>query len=319
MNRRTVLSASLVVAAALAAAGPAYATTFDAAHEPPEITNPGVQASEGGFPESFTVTLSFTLTCPGLIEWQGPPPDSVPYTVAFSTPYGTTSLALANGCEGTWQENHALGLFGEAELNPQSGDLLEGYPDIGQPPVEALKPTLSYKPSQSGPFLWQVIGPTGVVVAQGPEYAKVKTPGPREIDERSNLDAFINECIDGNHELHSKENGNLYCVIEESATASYVSHHWPAPPQITASTAPKWIRAAVLEFLHTNPKHFSATECKQRSLGRFRCLVAWRVGSRTYSGSVEVGNLNSATGAFRYALRVIETNHGRRRSLLTTY
>jgi hypothetical protein len=318
MKWPAILSASLA-AYALASAGPAYATTFDAAHEPPEITNPGVQATEGGFPESFTVTLSFTLTCPGLVESGGPPGDSVPYTVAFSTPYGTTSLALADGCQGTWQENHAVGVVGD-ELNPKGGVLQTGFPELGQPAVEVLKPTLSYKPSQAGPFLWQVIAPTGSVVAQGPEYAKVKTPGPREISERSNLDAFINECIDGNHEVLSKEHGDLYCVIEEPAMASYRPHHWPAPPQpITASTAPKWIRAAVVRFLHSSPKHFSATGCKQRSLGRFRCLVAWRAGSRKYSGSVEVGNLNSATGAFRYALRVIETNHGRRRTVRTAY
>jgi len=310
-----MLSASLVLAT-LAAAGPAYATTFDAAHEPPVISNPGVQTALGGFlPESFTVVLSFTLTCPGLIEWNGPPPDSVPYTVAFSTPYGTTSLSMEDGCQGKWKPNQLIG-----ELFPQSGDLLEGYPDIGAPPEEAIKPALSYTPPQSGPFLWQVIGPTGVVVAQGPEYGRIKTPGPREIDERGNLDGFINECIDGNHEVHSKENGNLYCVIEEPATTSYVAHHWPAPPQsITASTATRWVKAAVVRYLRSSPKHFTARDCKQRGTGRYRCLVAWRLGSRTYSGSVEVGNLNSATGAFRYALRVIETNHGRRRSLRTIY
>lgn len=266
------------------------------------------------------MTLSFTLTCPGLVEFLGPSGESVPYTVAFSTPQGTTSLSLENGCEGTWRKNDALGLFGEAELTPQSGDLLEGYPAIGQPPVEAIKPALSYKPSQSGPFLWQVIGPTGDVVAQGPEYGKVKTPGPREIDERSNLDAFINECIDGNHELHSKENGNLYCVIEEPATASYVAHHWPAPPQpITASTAPRWVKAAVVKYLRSSPKHFTAKDCKQRGTGRYRCLVTWHLGSRTYAGSVEVGGVSTSTGAFRYGLRVVEVNHGRRRTLSVGY
>jgi len=60
----------------------------------------------------------------------------------------------------------------------------------------------------------------------------VTTTAYTEIDEKNNIDEFINVCIDGNHTLYSKDNGDLYCEVGGVTTESFVSG-WPAPPPPT--------------------------------------------------------------------------------------
>jgi hypothetical protein len=85
----------------------------------------------------------------------------------------------------------------------------------------------------------------------------------------------------------------------------------PAAPKykaLTLGTAGVWAEVAVENRLHYKPTHFRATHCRKRVTGRYRCNTAWRHGAYTFSGWVEVGQVNTQSGRFTYGLRVVRTD-----------
>jgi hypothetical protein len=223
------LTLLIAVIVALTAASSAYATTFDSAHEPPVIGNPGVTTrtqSAGGPFASFQVTLALALICPA-----GQP---MAYTVTFEDATGSRSIPLQEPCNGEWPEVPFSETGRDFDVSVQSGARV--IPEIkyeGSNP-SALIGYLDIRPARTTPFIYQVTGPSGVV-AQAPMTATV-TP-PEEINQNTEIDRFINTCIDGSHELKSKEGGNLYCEV--GGSVAYTPGGWPAPPvEAPAATEP---------------------------------------------------------------------------------
>ena len=290
MNRAVGLVAAICAVLALSdsAVAQAFSGPWDSAHEPPTIANPGVTTGSGDTEGSFQVTLSFGLTCPA-----GQP---MPFTVTFANPEGSVSVPLADPCLGTWQNT------------PEAPAGFIIFADDGTvSPYYTASTSATLDPLETGPFLYQVTGPAGIV-AQGTLKATV-TP-PEQIDQRHEIDNFINTCIDGNHETHSKEGGDLYCEV--GGGTSIVRGHWPAPtPEykaLTRATTREWMLYAVTERFHYEPKRASVSDCKKLAAGRYRCTVSWQRGSSSFAGSVEVGNVNVFTGTFTYGLHIVSTN-----------
>lgn len=83
------------------------------------------------------------------------------------------------------------------------------------------------------PFLYQVSTPAGII-AQAAMTLDVTTTATVTIDEQTNIDQFINVCIDGGYTLYSHNGGDLYC--EQGGVSTYaLTNGWPAPkPPILA-------------------------------------------------------------------------------------
>jgi hypothetical protein len=201
----------LTVNAALATASAAGTAPFDSAHEPPIVTSPNVSTGRTPFPGdtnsfAFFVVVDATLTCPA-----GQP---ALYTVTLSDPTGTTTVTTLDPCSNA--------VWGAVPANPALDFV-----------VSTFSATVVFYPNRSTPFLYQVSGPNGVV-AQGAMTATV-TP-PTEIDQQSDIDNFINVCINGNYTLYSKNGGDLYCIV--SGDKSYAVGGWPAPKTPTPVSTP---------------------------------------------------------------------------------
>jgi hypothetical protein len=304
----------IALSIALTMAGPAQATTFDSAHEPPVIGNPGVTTATSN--SSFSVTLALGLICPA-----GQP---IAYSVTFEDPTGSRSIPLLEPCTGTWQS------IGAALESPWNFSVFgtRGYPsEPGIPGVTGsgsagTNPSATFLETMATtPFLYQVTGPAGVV-AQGAMTATV-TP-PEEINENTEIDRFINTCIDGSHEVKSKEEGKLYCEV--GGSTSYTAGGWPAPapppappaveqpekPEplwkpLTLATAKSWVSFALAHNFHYDPKGLWVSRCGRKGTGRYRCNVSWRHGPNAFAGTTEVGKLDVYTGAYTYGLRVVRT------------
>lgn len=108
------LGCTVVLAVALPAPAQGFSGPWDSAHEPQEITNPGVTVNDGweregatafeGFGKEGTLEISLdqSLTCPsGLPQ---------PYSVTFADPTGSLTVPLEDPCRSTWQEAIARSL-----------------------------------------------------------------------------------------------------------------------------------------------------------------------------------------------------------------
>jgi hypothetical protein len=226
MDRPAFLVAALLVMLAVALpaamAGPAQATTFDSTHEPAPLSNPGVTTptSSLGWPEPFEVALAIGLTCPA-----GQPGA---YTVTFADPTGSTSILLLDPCAGIWQ--NVTVEPGKLDFFTTSTNGYAGIPGA----VAGKSPSVGFTPVGATPFMYQVTGPSGII-AQGAMTATF-TP-PEEIDQNREIDRFINICIDGNHELRSKNGGDLYCEV--GGHINYAAGGWPTPPPVPPKPNPE--------------------------------------------------------------------------------
>jgi hypothetical protein len=156
-----------------------------------------------------------------------------------------------------------------------------------------------------------------------------------EIDQNSDIDNFINICIDGNHEIYSKNGGDLYCVLPGTTTTTFAAGGWPAPPPpppppktytMALYNLRSYARWTVLDDFYASkdirgmPAGLRVWNCKKlKQAGWFRCRLSWRRGIYTFAGGITMGAVNRKTGDFRSGGTVIRTNtktHARKRVYL---
>jgi hypothetical protein len=280
------------------AVGPARATIFDSANEPPAIEDAGVltQSGQGSWLE---VVLTNSLVCQT--------GKRVSYAVTIADPTGSISLSMrkpfspAEPCENLtyWLPSS------------RQGEALD-FSVRGQ---DSRDPAVWFTPDQTTPFLLQVTGPGGIVARRA---MTVTLTQAEKIWQFREPVTFTDFCLDGNRELKS-EDGELYCTF--GAGISYKAG-WPTPspalhaaprpryPALTRATAGKWAERAVrLEFAYKRtPRLFRATNCVSSAPGRFRCDVSWRRDTYMFAGTTEVGALNVYSGHYTYGLHVIRTD-----------
>jgi hypothetical protein len=297
------ITLSVLLLAALASS--AQATTFDSVHEPPPIGSSGVTATTSGNPggredprrfESFKVSIDVSLTCPA-----GEPRA---YTVVFADPTGSKSIPLLDPCAGTWRR-----------LPDPNG--LDFHTSLGQGEREfGLNPSVAFVPDYDGrtPFLYQVVGPSGIIAQRA---MTVTAESAEQIDRRSRVDDYINICLDGRHEIYSKENGDLYCT--SGGSISWEAGGWPASkplPRPKPKRAPEYARLSetnaafyakdtVRRYFHYIPKGWRA-HCATVHPDLYLCKVSWRHGEDSFSGTVEMGEADATS--YAWGLRIVRSN-----------
>ncbi len=161
------------------------------------------------------------------------------------------------------------------------------------------------------PILYEVAGPSGLL-AQGAITAT------RHATREGTFvkDHDLTECEREHRDIRA-EHGELFCekfTSSEGGTYSF-SDGWPAPPSpkarfpaLTIHTAGAWSKTAVEARFRYVPPGYRARHCHLRTQGRYRCLVYWRHGPYSFTGTAEVGEANIYTGQFNYGLRIVRTN-----------
>jgi hypothetical protein len=201
--------AILAAAGVLATAPAASATSMTSATQPPVIEAAGVTAGIlQKEPEDFTVQLAFGVICPA-----GKP---VSISVAFSDPNEEVVESMSNPCEGEW----VAGPFGVAN---QEGDF-QVWRFSGSPGPWGSQPELQFSPHWEKPgtypFLYQVIGPAGVI-AQAPLSVSLT---PMHLIYRSNPE-YPAKCAEPRRAARSTE-PEASCLV--AATVTYYKG-WPPP------------------------------------------------------------------------------------------
>lgn len=144
------------------------------------------------------------------------PQQTVALTVTYAIDGDSTTDRLANPCTGAWVSNPDSGVKDFTAITSDGTfDLLLSMDPSGLDPrwipSFGAASTMFFMDGGTTPFLYTVSGPAGVV-AQGSWTAHVNdTTKMRVIDEDSNIDDFINICLDGNHHVYSYNGGHLAC------------------------------------------------------------------------------------------------------------
>jgi hypothetical protein len=198
----------MAAAVALATAPAASAASMTSATQPPVIEAAGVTAGiSQEEPEDFMVALAFSVICPA-----GKP---MPVSVAFSDPDEEVAESMGKSCEGEW----AAGPFGVAN---EEGDF-QVWRFSGAPGPWGSQPELKFSPHWEKPgtypFLYQVIGPAGVI-AQAPLSVSIT---PMHLIYRSNPE-YPAKCVEPRRAARSTE-PKASCLV--AATVTYYKG-WPA-------------------------------------------------------------------------------------------
>jgi hypothetical protein len=304
----SLLVGLLTVAPASTAQG--FSGPWDAGHEPPTITNPGVAVTTSS--EGVVLSLSPSLWCPDRQHL-------VSLTVIVSEPGGsesTTAVSKTAECEAflgwEWQD-------GMTDLNVDvsgvPGSLSRLFGDSN------AKVTFKYlipgEGPASKPLFYQLIGPSGVM-AQG-AWTEMDQPAGSEGTEHKNHN--ITECQRKHLDIISGPGGEQYCVEHgsyEKYNTTFAQGGWPAAPSqpkpkpkyvaLTLRTAGIWSEQSAWEWSKSKPAHFRASHCKSRPKGRYRCNVSWAHGWYSFAGTAEVGDVNVYSGHWNYGLWVVRTN-----------
>ncbi len=291
------------------AAGPARATIFDSASEPPAIENPGV-ATQTGAGSWLEVELNSSIVCAG--------GKRVSYTVTITDPTGSISLSMRKPFSPAEPCASPVYWLPASRL----GEALD-FSARGQ---DARDPKVWFAPDRTTPFLFQVTGPGGIVARRA---MTATVTSAEKIWQFREPVTFADFCVDGSRELKS-QNGELFCTF--GSGVSYAPG-WPpsAPPvrsaprpryaALATATAGRWAALAVQLNFRYRPGRFRASRCARSRAARFSCEVSWRHDAYAFAGTAEVGALNVYTGHFTYGLHVVRTDlrtHARR-SFSVTY
>ena len=325
--RRILLAATLtfaLAAGATTATAQGFSGPWEAGHEPPPITNPGVTVGAvsliaGNPPDELDITISPSLWCPNTTL--------IPLTVTVSDPSGKNSVTAALGegigkCqESPWEWTKGE-TASEVLLVGSAGTVWPIF--VGAIGAKNTNASVSWEPflSATTPFFYEVSGPSGVI-AQAAMTVTVRDVGTEETSTKVH---DITACERKHLDIISGPGGEEYCWESGSSTKTetvFSQGGWPAPappkpepqpepaptyPALTRATAGHWVKIAVeFHFLYV-PTQFRATHCVKRAVGRYHCDVSWRHGSYTFAGTVEVGSLNTHTAKYTYGFRVVRTD-----------
>lgn len=227
----TTLAILALIVCGASAARAAPAQPFTSASQPATITSPLVViASLSAYTGQFTVDIGQDVTCPDT---------PTPYTLTLSDPSGTASSTIADPCAATWgpitppvakPDDFTINLENGYDLESAIADSGLSITEAQTAPAEAI---IAITSQATTPYLIQVSTPAGIV-AQLPMTLKVTTTPTTTIDQKTNIDQFINVCIDGGYTLYSHDGGDLYCETGGTPSDSF-EKGWPAPkPPILA-------------------------------------------------------------------------------------
>jgi len=236
MRNPTLIGA--VLAGVLCFASSAHATSvqpYTSASAPATITSPLVTFTPYDPTEGiFAIAVGSGVTCPDT---------PVAYTLTFSDPSGTASIALTDPCVAIWgpitppvtsSEDFTVDLVDGVDLT----SIFAGLPLTQAQDGPAIA-DFDITNNATTPFLYQVSTPSGVV-AEAAMTRRIQTSDPNIVDQKTNIDQFINICIDGGYTLYSHNGGDLYCNTGGVDEDSFVNG-WPAPPPpVVAILAGPW-------------------------------------------------------------------------------
>jgi hypothetical protein len=323
---------AMALACLLPGTAAAFSGPWDSAHEPPAVSNPGITVTPESSLKSVEVSIDPSVGCPN-----GNP---VSLSVTFSDPSGSATDTIANPCSGSWTSAPSNGNLDFLTLPISPTPEWAGIP--GDPPYVQPIPGTPPGPSNDTfelmafeskstnvPFVYSVSGPSGVL-AEGADTAAVTVTPSIEVDQNSDIDNFINICIDEDYTVYSKDGGDLYCTIPGVTAMSFEPGGWPAPPPPTAPPSPppapktytmtlhnlrSYVRWTVLDDFYGSknipgmPAGLRVWSCKKlKQAGWFRCQLSWRRGVNTFAGSITMGAVNPKTDAFRSGGTVERTN-----------
>jgi hypothetical protein len=218
-------------------AGVASATVppFTKGSEPPTITSPLVVFTpDNATVGIFDIQVGAGVTCPDT---------PTPYALTLSDPYGTVSIGITDPCVAVWGPiTPPITPSEDVTLNPINGVNIASILDVPGISIteQQLGPADAIFDITSGtstPFLYQVSTPTGVI-AQAALTLRNETTPPDIVDEKNNIDQFINICIDGDYTIYSHDNGDLYCDTGSTDADAFVSG-WPVPPPTKPASTSK--------------------------------------------------------------------------------
>jgi hypothetical protein len=201
-----------------AGATAAQAPQFTAPNVPQAIANPNVSAGPDSSGSGFDIAIGYALSCPN------GQPQTV--SVVFNTPSGSITNSLADPCAGTWNPNAADATFLGATITQTAGTQPASSPAITFDWPGNL--TGAGALSGSEPFDYQVTTASGVV-AQGALTEHVSGTPPTIIDSETDIDDYINICIDGGYTIYSRNGGDLYCETSDGTVSETFTTGWPAP------------------------------------------------------------------------------------------
>jgi hypothetical protein len=197
--------AVIVAAVVLAIAPAAVAAPMTSVTQPPVIEAVGVTAGVWKEdPKDFTVKLAFSLICPA-----GQP---LPTSVVFSDPVEEVTERLREPCQGEWASNPSEG-------NAEGDFLVQAL--LGSP-ISGTLPVVTFSQEwESGihPFLYQVIGPSGVI-AQAPLSVHI---APMRLIYQGNPE-YPADCVEPRRAARSTER-EASCLV--AATVKYYAG-WPS-------------------------------------------------------------------------------------------
>jgi hypothetical protein len=182
----------------------------------------------------FNIEVGNAVTCPDT---------PVAYVLTFSDPSGTAGITITDPCVAVWGpitppvtpiEGFTLDLINGVDLTSIFAGSTATSPQDG-PAVADFDIT-----SGDTPFLYQVSTPAGVIAQAAMTLRNATTPA-NIINEKNNIDEFINICIDGDYPIYSHDDGDLYCDTGSSDADAFVNG-WPEPaptPETVKPTAPK--------------------------------------------------------------------------------
>src|SRR5205085_473768 len=106
---------------------------------------------------------------------------------------------------------------------------------------------------------------------------------------RTNLDEFINICIDGNYPIASMNGGDLYCVVGGSQTGWWVKDDWPPPNPYLRMTDSNRLLSQVLHARFGKRLARFTSGCYVRNnRRRVECFPFFSVGGYDYFGTAAV-------------------------------